>query len=57
MYTSHTIKDVKPIASPSYRLNPEKKYLVKKELEEMLQMGIIEEIKLEHRDAKGWLLQ
>ena len=56
MCTNHIqlIKYLKPIASPPYRLTPEKKYLVKKELEEMLQMGIIEEIKAEHRDAKSW---
>ena len=47
-------KDAKHIASPPYRLNPAKKSMVKKEFEEILQMGIIEEIKPEHRDAKGW---
>ena len=51
------IKDAKPIASPPYRVNPEKKSLIKKDLEKMLQMGIIENIKPEHRDAKGWAFQ
>ena len=56
MCTHHKqlIKDAKPIATPPYRLNPAKKSLVKKKLEEMLQMDIIEEIKPVLRDAKDW---
>ena len=48
------LKDAKPISSPPCRLNPKRKSLVRKELEEMLQIGIIEKIKAEDRDAKGW---
>ena len=59
MCTHHIrlIKDAKPIASPPYRLNREKKSLVKKELEEMLQMSIIEEIKLNIEMQRVGLLQ
>lgn len=53
MYTSH-IADTKPIALPPYRLNWEKKSMVKIKHEQMIQMGIIEEVNPETKDAKGW---